>query len=446
MFSLNKDEYNPAIMTDTYKWTHWLQYPLGTNLIYSYLEARSNEESDEIVFFGAQPYLDLLDGRVISCRKIEEARELANLHFKTRGLFNYGGWMRLFYKHDGILPIRIRAVEEGSVNKFSTPLMTIENTDPEFPWLTNYLETIKMNIWYPCTVATRSRKFYKLIHSHLVKSGTPETVRHRLHDFGMRGVSCPQQAGFGGAAHHICFDGSDNIFGSLFLQKYYDSYHFASSIPAAEHSTVTSWGKDRETECYDNLLNIYKDVDFACPGDSYDIFNATENIWGGTLRDKVLARGKTFYNRSDSGPPVSNLLRLSAIMADKFGSRLNSKGYRVLNDKVRLFQSDKADYETVKLILEECEKAGWSADNYFFGSGGGILQEMTRDNCGFSLKCSYMEENGIPRNVFKESPGKPSKSGRFLGNSNLKTVFENGQIVRRYNFEQVRENSKPMKH
>lgn len=442
MYTLDRTQYNPALMTDTYKFSHWPQYPPNTTLIHSYLEARAREgDSDEIVFFGLQPYLTLLEGSVLTSRHIERAERFAHTHFHRPCLFNSQGWRRLLHKHKGCLPLEIRAVPEGSVHTRGTPLVSIENTDPEFYWLTNYVETLLMNVWYPCSVATQSRKFYKLLDTYLSDTGSNESIKFRLHDFGMRGVSCPLQAGFGGAAHHIYFDGSDNVFGTLFLEDYYDSDHFARGIPASEHSTITSWGRENEELAYANMLDTYKEGDFACVSDSYNILNAVECIWGDTLKERVLGRKGVTYIRPDSGPPLENLLQLSNLIAKQFGATTNEKGYIVFDEHVRLIQADGVSYGAMCQILYGLSKAGYSAENYFFGSGGALLQKMSRDTYDFALKCSFAEVDGKGRDVWKCSTGKPSKAGRFL-NGDLRTVFRDGEIIKKFNFHEVRENSK----
>ena len=45
-----------------------------------------------------------------------------------------------FQEHNGHLPVRIKAVPEGSVIPEKNVLITVENTDPKCFWLTNYLE------------------------------------------------------------------------------------------------------------------------------------------------------------------------------------------------------------------------------------------------------------------------------------------------------------------
>ena len=54
----------------------------------------------------------------------------------------------------GYLPIKIKAVKEGTLVPIKVPMLTIENTKPEFFWLTNYLETLmSCQLWMPATSA-----------------------------------------------------------------------------------------------------------------------------------------------------------------------------------------------------------------------------------------------------------------------------------------------------
>jgi nicotinamide phosphoribosyltransferase len=168
--------------TDSYKFTHWKQYPPETTGIYSYLESRGGMFSSS-VFFGLQYYLTAyLEGPRFTPADIEQAHAFCQQHFGSP-LFNYRGWTRLFEKHHGLLPVRIRAVDEGTVVPVQNVLVTIENTDPEFPWLTNYLETLLMKVWYPTSVATLSREIKKIIAGFLERTGDPSLLPFKLHDF-----------------------------------------------------------------------------------------------------------------------------------------------------------------------------------------------------------------------------------------------------------------------
>ena len=181
---------NFILMTDSYKLSHFKQYPEGTTQIYSYMEARGGQ-FDETVFFGLQIYLKkYLQGKVVKQWMIEDAEDFCTKHFGSKESFNRCGWQRLLDKHKGYLPVSIKAVPEGTVVPVKNVLMTVVNTDDEFPWLTNVLETLLLKVWYPITVATLSREAKKLIKAALEKAADDYSgLPFKLHDFGYRGVS-----------------------------------------------------------------------------------------------------------------------------------------------------------------------------------------------------------------------------------------------------------------
>jgi nicotinamide phosphoribosyltransferase len=266
----------------------------------------------------------------------------------------------------------------------------------------------------------------------------------------------------GGAAHLVNFMGTDTIAGLSFVQDYYNTKEVVGfSIPAAEHSTITSWGKENEANAYRNMLEQYREGLVAVVSDSYDIYNACDQIWGVELRDAVEKRNGTLVVRPDSGVPEEVVLKVTEILGTRFGYTTNAKGYKVLNPKVRVIQGDGVDYDSIGSILENLVKHGWSADNIAFGMGGGLLQKLDRDTQKFAFKCSCAVVNGEERDVFKDpvtDKGKRSKKGRLKlvrengtyvtkaqseeGKDELVTVFENGEIKKEYKFEEVRANSR----
>jgi len=132
---------NLILLTDSYKISHYLQYPPNTTHIYSYFESRGGAY-EEVVFFGLQYYLKKYLSQPITQENIEEAAAICQEHFGDASLFNRQGWEYILNKHGGYLPVSIKAVPEGTVVPTKNVLMTIENTDPEVYWLTNYLETL----------------------------------------------------------------------------------------------------------------------------------------------------------------------------------------------------------------------------------------------------------------------------------------------------------------
>ena len=449
---------NIILNTDSYKASMFKQYPVGTTGVYSYIESRGGRY-DSTVFFGLQAFIKEYLLEPITQDDIDIAEEIWNAHGEP---FNRDGWQYILDKHNGYLPVVIKAVPEGSKVPVKNVLATIENTDPNCFWLTTWLETALLRaVWYPTTVATQSRAIKETILDYLEKTGDPTTINFKLHDFGARGVSSMESAAIGGASHLVNFMGSDTVSGILFAREYYNAGIAGFSIPAAEHSTITSWGRDNEVEAYRNML-----TQFAKPGsivaivsDSYDVFNACEKLWGEELREQIIASGATVVIRPDSGDPLEINQKLIRILDSKFGHTVNAKGYKVLNN-VRLIQGDGVNESTIRTILGNFMINKWSADNIAFGMGGALLQIIDRDTQKFAMKCSSAQINGKWINVQKDpitDAGKKSKAGRVTlyqdskgvfssgvedwPKSALVEVFRDGRLVTEYTFEQVRANS-----
>lgn len=448
---------NLILATDSYKISHWRQYPPGTTGIYSFFESRGGC-FPETTFFGLQYVLRKhLEGVRISEEDILEAREFFSAHFGNASIFNEPGWRHLLAKHGGRLPVRIKAVPEGLTVPNHNVLMTIENTDPETPWVTNYLETLLCQIWYPSTVCTLSRAMRQRVLDWLVKTGDPSLIDFKVHDFGYRGSTSDESAGIGGAAHLVNFRGTDTLAGIEVARRYYGEPMAGYSIPAAEHSTITAWGRGHEAEAYANMLEAFPYGLVAVVSDSYDIFRACSEIWGGKLKSTVMSRPGTVVIRPDSGDPVKVVIKVLELLGQAFGFQINQKGYRVLDSHVRVIQGDGIDYEMLSAILGRMAESGWSADNLAFGSGGGLLQKVNRDTQKFAFKCSAVRIGSDWHPVFKSpvtDPGKNSKAGRMKlvceegnyrtlaieapGPDTLQTVFEDGRLLVEHSFDAIR--------
>jgi nicotinamide phosphoribosyltransferase len=430
---------NIILLTDSYKTSHYKQYPPKTQTVYSYFEARSGAKYPYVVFYGLQYYLKrYLAGQVVTEHKINKAKKFIDQHM-GEGLFNEEGWRHILDVHNGNLPVEICAVDEGKKSNISEPLITIQNTDPKCYWLTNYLETLLVQVWYPTTVATISNYVKSIILKSLEETGDPTLIDFKLHDFGFRGVSSVESAGLGGSAHLINFKGTDTMEAINFIQEWYGTDEMPGfSIPASEHSTITSWGQENEIKAFENMINSYPFGPVACVSDSYDIYRACSDYWGTQLKDKIISRDGFLVVRPDSGDPEEVVVKCLSILADKFGAPVNNKGFRVLDPHVRLIQGDGCTPDSIEKILLKMKTKRFSADNVAFGMGGGLLQKLDRDTQRFAFKCSAIEIDGNWRDVYKSpvtDSTKNSKSGRFSG---LKTVFKNGMVWQPVDFSEVR--------
>ena len=449
---------NPILDTDSYKASHYLQYPPGTTGMYSYMESRGGTYG-QVVFFGLQYLLrEYLSGLVITPADVDEAESFLLAHGEP---FNRAGWERIAGALGGRLPIRIRALPEGTVVPVRNLLLTVESTDPETFWVVSWLEALLVRLWYPITVATLSRYTKQIILDSLRESADDPLAElpFKLHDFGSRGVSSRESAGIGAMAHLVNFQGSDTIEGVRFANHYYDCAMAGLSIPATEHSTITAWGRAGELAAYRNVVAQFCQPGklVACVSDSYDVFNAVENFWGDELADEVKRSGGTVVIRPDSGDPVSVVIKCLEILERKVGMARNSRGYKVLPRHFRLIQGDGVNPESIGTILREMLLRKFSASNITFGMGGGLLQQVNRDTQKFAFKCSEVTIDGKAIKVSKDpvtDTGKRSKAGRLslieergeyatvqgdLRESLLETVFENGEILKQTTFAEVRE-------
>ena len=443
--------------SDSYKYSQWVQYPEGTEIIRSYIESRGGKWA-LVEWLGLQMFLPKL-ARPITKEEIDYAESLILAHGEP---FYREGWEYILREHGGKLPVKIMSAPEGSIIPVKNVLLTIENTDPACYWLTSFLETALLRaVWYPTTVATNSFESKSIILDYLNKTGDPGLIDFKLHDFGARGVSSLESAGIGGLAHLVNFKGTDTVTALLYARKFYGESVAGFSIPAMEHSTVTSWGREHEIDAYRNMLNQYAKPGtlLAAVSDSYNIYEACE-MWGTELKDEVINSGATLVVRPDSGHPPEVVTNCLMALDKNFGHTVNEKGFKVLNH-VRVIQGDGITQEMIARILYRITTAGFSADNVAFGQGGGLLQQVDRDTMKFAMKCSAARVNGEWRDVFKQpitDSGKESKKGLvtlFKGDQGyytalenesndpiaLEKVFENGEITKTYTFEDVRANA-----
>ena len=458
-----------AVRTDSYKFSQYMQYPKNTTYISSYIESRGGE--DESVFFGLQAFIKQYLLTPVTINDIKRAEHLVQAH----GLpFNRAGWEIIVNEYGGYLPIEIQAVPEGTVMGTRNVQVQVVNTDPRLFWLTSYIETALLRaIWYPSTVATKSRKLKRVIAKYLNETSdvpVADQLPFKLHDFGARGASSAETAVLGGMAHLVNFMGTDTFEALEGVMAYYNTNEVVGfSIPASEHSTITSWGRNQEVDAFENMLDTFggEGKILACVSDSFDIYKATSELWGTQLKDKVIAQGGTLVVRPDSGNPETVPIEVVELLAEKFGYTFNSKGYKVLHPAVRVIQGDGINENSLPIILENLKKKGFSADNIAFGMGGGLLQAWDRDTLKYAMKASAIKIGDGDWVGFAKSPitdrGKQSKMGRLgliyecgIGSCGyrtlpeaianlphkkniLRTVFRNGELLIEDTFQEIRD-------
>lgn len=466
--------------TDVYKFGHRDQYPRGTNKVYAYLVARSSriEGIDRTVFFGLQYYLQKYLMNPVTKGDVDEFMQLAD-SILGPGVIDRQQLDDLVTL--GYIPLHIKAVEEGTMVEIGNVLMTITNTHPGFYWLVNYVETLLSKVWYPCSVATISNRYRKLF--ELFADETCDNRDHipfQLHDFGYRGVSSEETGAIGGASHLMNFLGTDTTAGVDMLGKYYGGFEsdnpIGLSVPASEHSVMCAhMAENDDFPAIENMLKLYPNGVVSIVADTYDLWRAIVDGFGGKFKDLVLARdGKTVI-RPDSGDPVKILcgdpgaksgspenIGVIRLLDEIFGSSENSKGFKVHNPKIGAIYGDAIFYERAEEIFTRMRDMGYASSNIVYGAGGLLLQSTTRDTFSFAIKATYCEVDNIPRAIMKDPVTDRKKtslkglmyldrgevSGKFYTidqcsaemekRGYLRTVFKDSELYNVTNMDRVR--------
>jgi len=400
---------------DSYKFSHPYAFPEGIKGMTSYGEARISDK-EVVVPFGwtifSQKYLT----QSITIQDVEAAEQFALAHF-GRPLFKRHAWEKVVNVYNGKLPLIIRALPEGTIATGKIPLYTVTVLDEDLFWMSAAFETlIQRGFWYPTTIATNGYNMKQLIKRYFLSTGSDlNAIDYFMNDFGARGVSSPEQAEIGGAAHLINFRGSDNIEGVLTANHYYNESMSGNSVYATEHSVQCSFGAGEE-----NAKNyLRKQLSNAVPGsiisivlDGYDVYREA-NLLCTEFKQQIIDSGAKVVFRPDSGDMLEVVPKILKIQEDAFGFEKTSTGHKRIK-YVGLIQGDGIDSFMLGTLLDHITRLGYSADCVVVGSGGGLLQKVNRDTLKFAQKASAILMNGEWVGIAKDpitDQGKKSKEG-----------------------------------
>lgn len=487
---------NPLHACDFYKTGHKFQYPKGTSMVYSNFTPRSAKLSpipkdlfDGVVFFGLQYFIkDFLEDAWLDEFFVRDKKDVVT-EYKHRMDTSLGKDSipveHIEALHDlGYLPIKIKALPEGSIVPIGVPCLVIYNTHPDFYWLTNYLETaLSCYLWKPMTSATIARAYRKLLEKYAEKTGVGlGFVDIQAHDFSCRGMSGIQDAALSGAAHLTSFCGTDTIAAIDLLEYYYSNNEtgmIGCSVPATEHSVMCMGTKEAEIDTFRRLITeTYPKGILSIVSDTWDFWKVIGQ-YAFTLKDEITSRDGRVVFRPDSGDPVKIICGDDAwagasieelkgaveMLWDIFGGTITDKGYKLLDSHVGLIYGDSITLERAAQILEGLEKKGFASGNIVFGVGSYTYNYTTRDSFGFAVKSTYGEVEGIGREIFKDpvtdNGVKKSARGLLRVENNdgiyslhdqqasidsegcaLETVYWNGTVVKSHTIQDIRKRAR----
>lgn len=499
------------LLTDGYKLDHRRQYPKGTEYVYATFIPRTNQWYPEAyegsVVFGIQYFIkkyliEEFNANFFNLplQDILNAYDRRIKTFLGQDAFDAIGHEHIEKLHKlGYLPIKIKALAEGTLCPLGVPVLSIINTHPDFFWLPNYLETLlSTTLWLPMTSATTARLSKKALVEHAIKTGfDKDNLGFLCHDFSMRGMAGVESAVMSGMAHLTSWNGSETLPAIAALEEYYyadaEQELLAATVPATEHSVMEAGSKESELDTYKRLLTqVYPKGFVSIVSDTWDYWNVVTTYLP-KLKDIIMSRDGRFVIRPDSGDPVDiicgvdpkdcinlgdqniyyvkgyskmngidqeityNRLRRDEsfknkciitetefkgtyeILWDIFGGTINEKGYKVLDTHIGMIYGDAIILERQKEIYRRLENKGFAATNIVLGYGSySYIGKVSRDSLSWAVKSSWCQINGEGKIIFKE-PKTASWKKSLKGL--CRVLYEDGKYIVEDQITQEEENT-----
>lgn len=295
-------------------------------------------------------------------------------------------------------------------------------------------------------------------------------------DFGMRGMSCMDEAVRCSASWLLSFNKTSTIPAINYIDKYYNADCKKNGIGlgavSTEHSVMGanfSIDGDEITFVKRLLTELYPNTSFSMVSDTYDYWNMINNILP-QCKEEIMNHNGKLLVRPDSGDIVEISVKTVERLWDIFGGSINSKGYKELNPHIGIIYGDGCTLSNVETIWRELEKRGFAANNIAYGVGAfcftaimenGKMIVATRDTFGIAMKATYGVIDGKKLMIFKDPKTdtthlKKSHKGcckvyyedgelkcqdqllEMSDDSLLTTVFKNGELIREDSFMDIR--------
>lgn len=428
------------LLCDFYKVGHADQHENGTEIVYSIWTDRASmiPGITGAVTAGQQKVIkeyliNFFNENFFSRPKDQVLSEYKRMLKSTLGV--EPNTTRIEELHDlGYLPISIKSLPEGTICPVRVPMMTIENTNPKFYWLTNYLETLlSCELWSMSTSATIAHEYKKLLTQYAKETGGDvRFVNFQGHDFSMRGMTSLQSSVNSGLGHLMSFVGTDTIPAIMAAEEFYNANVekelVGCSVPATEHAVMCANGTD-EAETIRRLMKVYPIGILSVVSDTWDFWNLVGNILP-VLKNEIMARDGKIVIRPDSGDPIKivcgdseakeSIVQKGLIEAlwDTFGGTVNAAGYKVLDSHIGAIYGDSITLKRADEICSQLKAKGFASTNIVFGIGSFTYQYNTRDTFGFAMKATSVTINGDEKQIFKDpktdNGTKKSQKGRVI--------------------------------
>lgn len=478
---------NALLLSDTYKQIHRRIYPKGLNKLVSYWLPRKSmfkNENDKMVFFGLQGFIkeyliDYFNNNFFNLSKNEVVRSYSRYMDIQLGNGNYDLESMVELHKLGYLPIEIKALPEGTLVNMGIPCIELTNTVADFAWVVQWVECLlQASLWKPCAHATIGYKYHKLAEEFYKKTADDSiSPFDAMADFGMRGMSCMDEAIHASASWLLSFNKTSTIPAIPYIEQVYNEDCQKNKIGIGAVSTEHSCqganfmiDGDEITFIKRLLTELYPNTSFSMVSDTYDYWNLVNNLLPQCKKEIMAHNGKMLI-RPDSGNVVDISVKTVQKLWEIFGGTVNSKGYKVLDSHIGIIYGDGCQLETVRKIWTLLEELGFAANCITFGVGAFCfaatiendrLIAITRDTYGIAMKAALgqvddktffiykdpkTDTNKLKKShkgccrVYEEDGELKCEDGMLEINHNtlLTTVFKDGSFMKEDNFMTIRQ-------
>ncbi|RLI45111.1 hypothetical protein DRO61_11185 [Candidatus Bathyarchaeota archaeon] len=429
--------------TDAYKFGgHWFMLPDNTEYLNSYFCSRPGAKYSFTKWEGLQGILKkYMCGQQVYEDELDELATLSENFLGDKCYFNRKGFEKMLKKHNGRIPVSIQSVKEGSRIPIGHVMMQVINTDPEFPWIVNYIETLLMHCWYASVIATKTALLTDFIGQAVEKScdADPETraflKRVMFHCFGYRSATSEETAGVGGLAILSNTLGTDTMAAIWQGIDYYNAdptgKGIALSVAATEHSIQTAeygeYGPDEGDRRY--LRRMLRDNPFgilSLVGDGNSIEKFVGLMKEPEFVDLIIKRAaqdngklnrvvvRPDSPRFENDTPIAQVEWIADELYNTYGGGTNSYDLRTLNSAVGVIYGDGlSEFEIIDLYTGLMKR--YDVTSFIVGQGGGAMQKANRDDQRSKIACSAQYRNGKWWDVYKDplDKSKASLPGRL---------------------------------
>lgn len=386
------------------------------------------KDDNRIIFAGIQRIIERLFIEPITHEEIDEAKKfLASAKVTPNGLkefwFPEHLWRRIVDEFNGRVPIRIKAMPEGSVVYPNEPYAVIENVPDGFGELAAWFESKLLHTWSSSERITQDKHWLERLKDmvRMVDPTLPEEqvsfiASTMLTDFGDRAGICLMESEDQGLSALYTFPGTDTFAGGYQAWKNSnETPGVCFSVNALAHRNVQAY--EYEKDAYVAIFEKSPGEFASMVADCYSYRVAVKKYLV-ELAKRAIAEntGTVVVGRPDSGIALDEVMFLieTAIAEGLCVRRMINGREWIGGTTLRFIEGDGMTHESMwEIMMAMIEKGYIPWEWGLFGQGGGQRNNLKRDNLSAKYALCAMGNNYDGVVKFSDTFGKTTLPGPF---------------------------------